>query len=233
METKIWIAVCDDEEDVRKTVIEYCKMFFEEKEMCFEVLEFSSGEDVVEYEGQIDILLLDIEMKGMNGIKVKDLLMQQNRKSAIVYVTSHDDFMRSAFGKNVYDYIKKPICEKDLNGALELICKDRMKQRLIKISEDLWIKFNDIHYIRSEDKYCKIYTEDNEYLLRRRISDLEKEFMPNDFIRAQKSYLVNLRYVKKIGQTVIMDDDTIIKIARGKIDLLRHIYNEYVFSNAY
>lgn len=233
MDTKICIAVCDDEEKARNTEIEYCKRFFSEKKICFEMIAFSSGEDIVEYKGQLDIVLLDIEMMGIDGIKVKDLFVQQNKKSAIVYVTSHEELMRSAFGKNVYYYITKPIRENDLNRALELICKDQINQKLIKISNDIWIKYNDIQYIKSEDKYCKIYTEDNEYLVRSKISDWEKELLSSDFIRAQNSYLVNLRYVKKIGQAVIMEDDTTIKITRGKIDFLKHSYNEYVFKNAY
>lgn len=233
MSSSICIAVCDDEEKYRNIELELCKNYFKEKNISIEVRTFNSGENIIEYCEKIDIVLLDIEMQGVDGIKVKNEFVRQNKNSAIIYITSHEELIRHAFGKNVFGFLTKPISREELFKLLEVIYKDRINQNLLQIEDNVYIRYKDIKYILAEDKYCKIYTKDNEHLVRSKISDFERILASGDFIRIQRSCIINFRYIKCIKQTVIMEDNSIMKIGRNKKQFLKDSYNTYLINNAW
>jgi len=229
----ICLAICDDEEKYRNTEIELCEQYFKEKNIPVEIISFASGEMLLEHIGQIDIILLDIEMQGINGIEVKENLLMQKKNSSIIYVTSHEDLMKPAFGKNVYGFISKPIVQEELIKILQVICKERLDNRYIQVTDEIRIKLNELKYIKSEDKYCVFYTEeDNKKLVRNKISDWENN-LPNNFIRINKSYIVNLKFVQYKKNKILLEDSTCLNIAREKKELFIKSYSKYTLDNAW
>jgi len=226
------LAICDDEEKYRNTEIELCNQYFKEKNISVEIISFTSGEELLAYIGQIDIILLDIQMQGINGIEVKENLLKQKKNSSIIYVTNHEHLMRPAFGKNVYGFISKPIRQEELIKILHVICKERLDNRYIQVTDEIRIKLNELKYIKSEDKYCIFYVEDIKQLVRTKISDWENK-LPDDFIRINKSYIVNFEFIQYKNNKIILEDNTFLNIAREKKELFRINYNKYTMENAW
>ncbi|HHV09327.1 MAG TPA: response regulator transcription factor [Clostridiales bacterium] len=227
------IAICDDEEKYREIGRWLCSQYFLDKRISFEVIEFSSGEAVIEYTEKIDLIILDIEMQGMNGIEVKEILTKRNSNGAIIYVTNHEELMQPAFGKNVYGFLLKPIYEEELYQILDVVYKNRMEPRLIQVTDSVWVRSTEIRYIFAEDKYCRIYTMDTNYLIRSRISDWEGKLPGSDFIRVQKSCIVNFKFIRRIGQDIIMEDNTVLTYSRNKREVIKNNYNTYLIEHAW
>jgi len=227
------IAICDDEKKYRDMGLMLCKKYFNNKKIPVEFISFSSGESVLAYTEKIDLILLDIEMKGIDGLEVKEILRKQNKNSSIIYITNHEELIKPAFGKNVYGFLTKPFHEDELYRILDVICKDRINQKLIQIDSNTWVKKSEIKYIKAEDKYCRFYTIDMEYLIRCRIRDMEDLLQGNDFHRIHRSYIINFKYVKKIAQKIMMDDNTVLPYSRNKKEQIINSYNAYLIDNAW
>lgn len=78
------LGICDDMKNIRKQVFDICKKLQEETKKSFEIIEFENGEDVVNETEKLDILILDIQMPGMNGIDVKKIAEQQEWDTLLI-----------------------------------------------------------------------------------------------------------------------------------------------------
>lgn len=101
------IAICDDQKIYRDDILAHCKRLLCEEGSVYKV--YTSGEELLTSGEMFDFLFLDIEMTGMDGIQVKELLEQQSIQGKIIFLTSHEERMREAFGANVIGFLRKPV----------------------------------------------------------------------------------------------------------------------------
>ena len=143
------ILICDDEIYIRKNILKILTPLVTQYPS-LNIAECDNGDDVLHCE--FDLLILDIEMQGMNGISIKNALEQRNTTYKILFVTSHDELMPCAFGKNVYGFLSKPIdCKVLLTQVTQLLDKIENEQDKVFIrshSQELQILYlRDIAYI--------------------------------------------------------------------------------------
>ena len=148
-----------------------------------------SGKEVLAYQGEIDILILDIDMPGIDGIQEKNQMQKKNRNTNIIFVTNYSERMREAFGPWVFAFVDKGDIEKDLKRILpeliERIC------RYVKI--DRLYDSREVLYLQAEGSYTDLYFRSGErHTIRKNLKELEKELVGVDFIRTHRSYLVNM-----------------------------------------
>lgn len=194
------VCICDDEEVFRYIIKEVCQKYFEENQYPFEITEAESGEEVLEKASEYDLLIMDIEMSGINGIGVKDRLELEDKSPYIVFVTNYTWYMQNAFGRDVIGYIRKEEIEKKMPGILERIVE--------LINRDIMVagkyKSSDIACICSEKEYVKIYLKNQgEEIERESLQALEQTLEVADFIRVHRKWLVNLKYVDMLEDTKI------------------------------
>lgn len=110
MEVTMRIAVCDDDALMREQIQKYIKAYFEKACVkCPEIVCFSDGESLLSNKGEKDILFLDIEMPGINGIYVGNELKRQNENIIIFVVTSYAEYLDDAMRFHVFRYLSKPL----------------------------------------------------------------------------------------------------------------------------
>ena len=181
-----------------------------------------------------DIILLDVEMSGIDGVSVKNRLRHEN-KVRIIFVTGHSEVMAEAFGMNVVGFLAKPleyrIFSEKMEEALYGIDRD---SRYIEadVSKSAYKKEKilliDIVYIRAEDRYTKIVLNTGEAVFSDRgIGSHEKE-LKEDFGLANRSCLINYRYIKNINKDVEMKNGECISLSRRRAKLFKEEYREYV-----
>lgn len=104
----ITIGICDDEPYWREMLIKSCCVFLNDCGQKYEIVEFSSGEDVLTYDGhEILLLFLDIEMAGISGIDVMDKIRDNSLFWRIVFVSSHDELRWDTLDIKTLTYISK------------------------------------------------------------------------------------------------------------------------------
>lgn len=105
----IKVAICDDDNEDRKKVRTIIEKYFSKIGRSVLLIEFKNGIRLLESHMRFDIIFLDIEMPGLNGIETAVKLRKWDVNSKIVYVTNYETYKTSAYKVHAFDYIDKPI----------------------------------------------------------------------------------------------------------------------------
>lgn len=171
-----------------------------------------------------DLALLDVRLKGeMDGIALAEALQKQHNLPIIFLTANSDDatFQRAKSTKP-FAFLAKPFRKVELQRAIELaisrmeseaaigpvgpkaeeentyLLDDRIfvrfKDRMVKIV------FDDIRYVEADRNYCRIFTQNKEYLLTMPMKALEDKLPPAKFQRIHRSHIVNLGYVDEVAE---------------------------------
>ncbi|MCI5874276.1 MAG: LytTR family DNA-binding domain-containing protein [Clostridiales bacterium] len=233
----IQIAICDDEKECRKTIAEYCDRYCKQRNLKACCREYASGEVLLEH-GEADILLLDVEMAGMDGLQVKDLLGRQRADTRILFISSHEEALPEAFGRQVYGFLKKPVDYGQLEKKLDIVVADLEEQNRCILYESTGsirkISMNQILYIQADGKYTKVFLMDEEgYVFSdKSISEWKEELGPNDFGMCHRSYFVNFYYVKQIQEDIMLANNQHIPVSRRMEKEFRENYRRYIWRKA-
>ena len=169
-----------------------------------------------------DILFLDIQMPGMNGLEVA---RQASGKCHVVFVTAYDKYAVAAFEQGAVDYVMKPFSAARLATAIT-----RLKQRLDTAPANLdgilkalaekakeerkylrWITASqganlrlitveEVCYFQADNKYTLVATADMQSLIKRPIKELVDELDPNLFWQIHRSTLVNVNAIAGVNR---------------------------------
>lgn len=217
------IAICDDEENVR----DYLKRLIEMQDVPCRILEFSSGEELLRFWKQedgerLDILFLDISMGETDGMKAAEQIRawKEEREEPLygglpllIFVTGYPEHMPKAFFVNAFQYLVKPLDEKEFEDVFaqayrEWRILDRKrnagpKEILIKSGNTTRnITADEIYYIESSNRKIIVSMGNEEIECYGKIGQMEGE-LKKDFFRIHKGYLVNMKYVERYSRTEV------------------------------
>ncbi|MCI9321079.1 MAG: response regulator transcription factor [Lachnospiraceae bacterium] len=206
------IALCDDEPEARDALrIQLEKLLVEEVEEI--VYEFSSGKNTVswleKHPGEIDLLFLDVEMKGLNGVETAERIRQFDKNIVIVFVTGYTDYVFDGYHTGAWDYIIKPAAEQKLRELLVRVRAklDSEKEQvfILKNMDGTWrFRLCDTLYFYSDRRRCILVTKHGEYPFYAKLDDIESRLAPR-FIRIHQRYLVNPQNVDHVaGESVTL-----------------------------
>ena len=200
------IAIVDDLiEDIEFTR-NILKAWAEEKGVEYISEEFSSAESFLfrfSEKKDYDILLLDIEMGGMDGVNMAKLIRKENESAEIIFITGYSDYISEGYEVNALHYLMKPVNEKKLKEVLS-----KAKERLKKNEKRLQIEVNDemlliplyeIKFIEVMKNYVTIHAK-NDYTVRKTLSEIETE-LDDRFFRIGRSFIVNLKEIERVTKT--------------------------------
>lgn len=231
MELKV--AVCDDEHQQAEYIKMLVSKWADENAVKATIEMFGSAENFKVAWSQrknFDIVLLDIQMSGQNGVELAKELRAANKTIAIIFITALTDYMAEGYEVSALHYLVKPVQENKLFETLGKAYKNltQAKKYLIVNSngKDCRILFEDILYIESFKHYVTIAAVDGtEYEVRRNISDIESE-LDNSFFRCQRSYIVMIKYIQHISKTeVFLDNGKTISLSRN---IYKDLYKAFV-----
>ena len=237
------LAICDDEKRIRDMVAEAVREVSEN----IEIETYADAQRILSPEFDADILLLDIQMPGTDGMNASKILRSNGKKTVIVFVTALEEQVFNAFDVGAFNYIVKPFAKgriKDvIRGAIEQAEEVRSIEKTLAEKSDGNEKNRSItvksggantRVILSEVRYAEIFDrrivlhmadrDDIEYY--GRISDLEK-IAGKDYFRVHRAYLINLGYVKSYDSKAVHMEGNDIPVARGKYPELIKAYMSY------
>lgn len=199
------IAICDDETEARDA-LRICLEKIIEEETEEIVYEFTSGERSVswlqKHPGEIDVLFLDVEMKGMNGMETAQQIRLFDKNLLIVFVTGYADYVFDGYQVGALDYLMKPVQVERLKTVCARIRQNLEKQAdktlLLKNVDGIYrFAFDDILYVYSERRLVHLVTRNREYLFYKKLDELESQ-LDASFVRIHQRYLVHAKAVSKI-----------------------------------
>lgn len=233
MTMKYRIAICDDEQNQIEYITSIVTSWSNHKGHSCEIRTFASAEAFLfEYEEDkaYDILLLDVEMKNMNGIELAKRIRKDNNRAEIIFITSHFEFVGEGYEVDALHYLIKPISAEKLTQVLTKAAeKLSVEPPSVVIScegETVKLYEADILYVESFLHYIVIHTKDNEYKIKENISVFENK-VSDVFYRIHRSYLVSLKYITRISRTSVNIGNTELPLSRGKYDNINRAFIEH------
>ncbi len=151
-----------------------------------------------------DVVFLDIDMPGLSGMRLAEVLGSLERQPAIIFVTAHSEHAVKAFEVAATDYLVKPVEVDRLRTAIErLHPAEDAPARIERIPVEkggrkLLLQVDDIYYVMAKDDYSYIYTSEERYLSTVSLAQLESKLEHQGFFRVHRRFVVNLSQVKEI-----------------------------------
>ena len=225
MENWINVAVVDDErqlgEQIKRLVLNSGKI--DRVDM------YESGEELLASETYYHIILLDIQMDGLNGIETARELRSQKKESLLIFITGRKEYVFAAFDVAAFHYLLKPIEERQFQDVLKRAVQEVEKHReitqqrlLVKTrSRNYSLNQKEIVFIESRAKKVEIHTTSGIIEAYASMNQLEKQ-LGEMFFRCHRGYLVNMAYIVQYG------GDSITLCSGEEILLAKERYSEFV-----
>ncbi|MBD5495944.1 MAG: response regulator transcription factor [Lachnospiraceae bacterium] len=216
------ISVIDDNSTDTEYVAALVGCWAESEGHSLKISTFPSAEAFLfqyEEERDFDILLLDIEMKEMNGVELARKVRQGNDAVQIVFITGYPDFIAEGYEVSALHYLMKPVSYEKLHEVLNKAALNLAKteKRLCVTYERRtdFVPFSQILYVEAQKQYVLIHTFAETYRMKRSFAETVEE-LDEFFFKCQRSFCVNLYHVTRIGSSgVTLKNGEEVPISRG------------------
>lgn len=213
----IQVAIVEDEAESRARIKE-CLAFLEETEnMAFSVSEFSTGTAFLgSYSQDYDIVFMDIEMPGMDGMECARALRKMDTSVVLIFVTNLAQFAITGYEVEALDFILKPINKYSfamkVKRAVARTSKRHDEFIAVKTEgETRSVRIASIKYLEVTGHYVVYHTTEGDITEYITLKDVYGKINRSYFVYASRSFLVNLRYVTAVNrETVSLGEDEVL-----------------------
>lgn len=217
------IAICDDELSMLTQIDVYLNQIQLETGKHFEVFFFSSGEDLLDgMPRDVNVLLLDIQMKELSGIEAARKLRKEGADFFLFFITSNVQYALEGYEVHAYAFLRKPVQYVQLKKYL-LEVEDRCSrshETVLKLQagNDLVLyNANDIFYIEVYGHAITVVTAEGRKTFQKPLSEVESVLCRQGFFRCHKSYLINLHRVKNIrALDIVMGNGDVLPLSKRR-----------------
>ncbi len=228
------IAICDDDVQTTGIMERMIQKVAKQNYVDIDIDVFWDGESLVDaiIKGSLfDIIFLDIEMNKEDGISAAKRIRVYDRNVLIIYVTSHESHMQESFQVRPFQFLVKPVSERQLDvcfkAAYEDInnCDYYFRYSYQRIFHKIPIR--DILYFESNKRKIFIITDKEKHELYGKLNDIEKSLKgcKVSFLRVHQSFLVNYRHVNGLAYDfVTMDNGKMISISEDRRKIISEQY---------
>lgn len=219
------IAICDDEKEIRRLLAEKIRALYPDAE----IIIYKSGEEMLLSQDNPDILLLDIQMPGRNGIETARELRRKGAGSVIIFITALEEYVFQSFDVNAFHYLVKPFnsakFSEVLANAVRLASKPKTDAPSLMITaggKHILVEPDKIIYAEVFDRKIILHTTEENIEYYGKMKELEKS-LGDGFYRPHRAYLVNFAYIKKYDASTIF-------LEKGKALMAKQNYQDFVKS---
>lgn len=202
------IAICDDDILAVEQLKYYTKAYFDKRGIkCPEISCFSNGESLLSDKGEKDILFLDIEMPGINGIYVGNKLKRANDKIIIFIITSYSEYLDDAMRFHVFRYLSKPLDKqrffRNMNDAIDLYNTMTVKVPIETKSGVHTLPASSIIMIEAQGRKVIVHTIQNDFESVHNMQYWLDLLPKNCFFQTHRSFIVNLEHISDFDHSLV------------------------------
>ena len=234
------IAICDDEISQIKNISDYLTRFSIKTDTEFQIERFTSGNELLKKyyneKSPFDILFLDMEMPGLNGIETAEEIRRiPDRNVLIAFITSYPEYMQDSFDVQASQYFTKPVSyelfEQKLEKMLDYI--NGLETNITVLSQksgETILYLDDIICIEAnKNSNLIITTQNEEIVIKGKINNYEKELANKYFISIHRSCLANMKYIRKFNaDSLEFSTGKIVPVSRRKLSEIKYAFSKYM-----
>lgn len=216
------VAIIDDEIKSTDIIESFIKRFGIESDILLITEIWNNPYEFLDTNiSEFDIILLDIEMPGINGIEVARELRKRDSKVVIMFITNMAQYAINGYEVEAIDFVLKPITYSDFYLKLQKAVRYKNKNKdesIVLNTRDLVVNvyLSDIKYIEIKGHYLIYHTIKENYTIRGTLKDLEVYLKDYNFVRSNHWYIVNLKYIEMIEKSHIVISGEKLQISRSK-----------------
>lgn len=197
------IGICDDEQTARDTLQAALQTALRDESFYFA---FSSGEGLLrwldKHAGELDLLFLDVEMPGLNGLETAKRLRDAGHTFPLAFVTGYPDFVFDGYAVGASDYLVKPVRTDKLAALLRRVQRQMEENAprtfIVQNADGLFrLPVREILYAYSDRRRVTLVTDRREYSFYGRLDKVENA-LSGEFVRIHQRYLVNIAAVTAV-----------------------------------
>ncbi|MCD8023803.1 MAG: response regulator transcription factor [Lachnospiraceae bacterium] len=231
------IALCDDEAPSLKILAGAITQQFRQRNLAVHIETFTGTAELKRRMKlqSFDLLFLDIDMPGTDGITFAETLREENNWIDIIYISNREDLVFEALRTQPKGFIRKSNLLQDVPGILNpyfsALPKEEKKDTMIIEEQDsiISLPISEVIYVEGSGKQQVLHLKGKKepVVLRRQMQTLEEELSSKGFIRIHKGYLVNCRYIRRIENAQLtLTNGEVLPISRRKAAAIREMYLE-------
>lgn len=218
------IAVVDDEQEQRSLLESCLHRYEQENGQRFALSCFGDAQAFLRQDpGDFDIVLLDIQMPGLDGMAAARQLRQRNRQLVLIFITNMVQFAVEGYAVDAMDFIVKPVSYYRLAASITK-ARGRLQTDqgvpLVLHTKDGTYRLDSarVQYIEMFNHHTIFHIEDGVFDTTGSLKKLEEQLAGQPFARCNSGYLVNLRYVRSVEEAdvVVGSDRLLISRTRRK-----------------
>lgn len=220
----IRIAIVEDEQIYIEQIQAYLEKYRSETGEKFSVTVYGDGDSIVEkYRAQFDIILMDIQMKFMDGMSAAQEIRKMDSEVIIMFVTNMVQYAIRGYEVDALDYILKPLVYLDfsqrLRRAIERLHKRERKFITLSVRGGiLRLDVSDIHYVESEGHKLIYHTASENHLVQGTMKMAEELLKDYSFSRGNKCYLINLAHVEGVREKCAVVNGESLQLSRPRLN---------------
>lgn len=231
----IRIAVVEDDPTSCQQVLDHLNRYQEERNRRCTVSVFTDGSDIVErYTPIYDILLLDIEMRTLNGMEAAKIIRKQDSGVSIIFITAAPQYAISGYEVGALSYLLKPVpyfaFSQEIDRSIRAIEHNDSAAILVETGQRRTrLNLADILYIESIRHTIILHLSNERINITGTLKTWEAELGGANFFRCNSCYLVNLRHVQGVeDQDCLLSNGTQLRISRPRKKAFMNALTEYL-----
>ena len=238
---RMQIAVCDDDRAMQEILRSKIEKICREKGTACQVRCYSSGEELLSSGEKPDLLFLDIQMPGMDGMDAAEELRRRQWDTILVFVTALSEYVYDAFDVGAFHYLVKPFRDEKLEAVLIRASEQYEKQRQAARREEgggavilvkrggvsTAVPVESIIYAEVFNRKITLHTTNGTMEYYGKLTDLSQE-VGSRFYRTHRAYLVNLRYVEKYDAMTIWLEQGKVPVSKKQFAGFVKRYMQYI-----
>lgn len=202
------ILICDDDDLIIEQIKKYLKNYFEYNHLkCPETVCYSDGESLLADKGDKDILFLDIEMPGMNGIYIGKELKKENENIIIFIVTSYSEYLDEAMRFRVFRYLSKPLDKqrffRNMKDAIDLYNTMTVKIPIETKQSVHTLPASSIIAVEAMQRKVIVHTTQRDFESIHNMQYWGNLLPKNCFFQTHRSFIINFEHVTDFDHTLV------------------------------
>ena len=228
------LAYCDDEEIQLEYMQRLAEQWAEQAGVSLTYYAYKSAEELLfeNAEGYpFDLLILDIDMQGMDGMALARKIRERDAKIPILFLTNKREYVFEGYEVQALRYLLKPMSEEKLFPLLNevyMAAREEVQSLIVSTEgEHCKIAVSDILYLEADGHYVRIHTVKRDYVVKKAFTELA-EVLADGFVATHRSYLVHLLSVERVQRTeCVLSDGSSIPVSRNSYKAVNEAFIKY------
>lgn len=228
------VAIVEDEASFATQLQDYLKQYEEENDVRFKISVFSDGAEILaDYQPLYDVILLDIEMPKVNGMKAAEEIRAQDADVTLMFITNMANYAIRGYEVGALDFVMKPINYYTFSMKMTRVLKRTKQKALQEILLTLpdgvkKLNVQQIYYVEVQNRMLYYYTDEGVFSMRGTMQSVEQMLAPYAFAKCNHWYIVNLKHVSEVKKNTAVVAGSELEVSRRNRTAFLKALTDYV-----